>query len=252
VTIDRRAALKLIGTAPMALGFTFEAAEAAEAAAHAHKAVKAAAKGQPYVPKFFKPEEWRMVRVLVDMIIPKDERSGSATDAGVPEFMDHIMNDPTDTDILRERRQTAMRGGLAWINSLANRRFGKSFVDCTDAERAQILDAVAYYKGDDEKEKQRKATEVVGTSGAPAAAAAQVGPETAQNEKAVTIGGVDRRVRIEHGPAFFNSFRDLTASGFWTSKMGMDDLKYVGNTFVLEWKGAPPEVLARLGLSPDK
>jgi hypothetical protein len=38
------------------------------------------------------------------------------------------------------------------------------------------------------------------------------------------------------------------ASGFWTSKMGMDDLGYMGNTFVSEWTGCPPEVLARLGL----
>jgi hypothetical protein len=58
----------------------------------------------------------------------------------------------------------------------------------------------------------------------------------------------DLRVRIKHGPSFFSSFRDLTASGFWSSKMGVEDLKYVGNTFVAEWKGAPPEVLARLGL----
>ena len=60
----------------------------------------------------------------------------------------------------------------------------------------------------------------------------------------------DLMVQIQHGPSFFNSFRDLTASGFWSSKMGIEDLGYKGNTFVAEWKGgAPPEVLARLGVS---
>ena len=44
-------------------------------------------------------------------------------------------------------------------------------------------------------------------------------------------------VHIHHGPSFFNSFRDLTASGFWSSKMGIDDLGYNGNTFVAEWTG---------------
>jgi hypothetical protein len=56
---------------------------------------------------------------------------------------------------------------------------------------------------------------------------------------------------MSHGRTFFRSFRDLTASGFWTTKMGIEDLGYIGNTFVPEWKGCPPEVLAKLGL-PDE
>ncbi|MGH7735225.1 MAG: gluconate 2-dehydrogenase subunit 3 family protein, partial [Gemmatimonadales bacterium] len=38
-----------------------------------------------FAPKFFTPHEWTTVRTLVDIIIPKDERSGTATDAAVPE-----------------------------------------------------------------------------------------------------------------------------------------------------------------------
>ena len=38
------------------------------------------------------------------------------------------------------------------------------------------------------------------------------------------------RPELSHGVAFFNSFRDLTAAGFWTSKMGIEDLQYKGNT----------------------
>ena len=217
MTIDRRSALKLIGAVPVAVGFTFERGEALAAA---EKAVKGAAAGKAFVPKFFNPDEWRLVRVLVDMILPKDERSGSATDAGVPEFMDYLMNDPTDTDLQRERRQTAMRGGLAWINNLCMHRFGHGFVDATEPERIAILDDIAYVKDDDEEAETREPR--------------------------------DLRPRIKTGPSFFTSFRDLTASGFFTSKMGVDDLGYVGNRFVPEWKGAPPEVLARLGLPPEK
>jgi gluconate 2-dehydrogenase gamma chain len=218
--IGRRAALGLIGTAPFAVRFTLGTSEAAAAAEHATTAVKAAARGQAYVPKFFNPQEWKTVRALVDMIIPADERSGSATDAGVPEFMDYLMNDPTDTDLQRERRQTAMRGGLAWINNVCQRRFGHAFAESPEAERTAVLDEIAYTR--DPRE-----------------------------EDATMREPRDLRVVVQHGPAFFNSFRDLTASGFWSSKMGIDDLQYVGNRFLAEWKGAPPEVLARLGL-PEK
>lgn len=217
--IGRRSALRLIGAAPIAVGFGVNTAGAEAASQHAAHAVKAAAKGAPYKPTFFTAHEWQTVRVLVDLIIPKDERSGSATDAGVPEFMDFLMNDPADSDRSRERRQTAMRGGLAWINSVCGRRFGQSFVECTDAERIAILEEIAYVKDKDKDEDEAEMRE----------------PK-------------DLRVKIEHGPSFFNSFRDLTASGFWTSKMGIDDLQYKGNTFVAEWKGASPEVLARLGI----
>jgi len=56
---------------------------------------------------------------------------------------------------------------------------------------------------------------------------------------------------MSHGQTFFRSFRDLTSSGFWTSKMGIEDLGYIGNTFVAEWNGCPPEVVAKLGLSNE-
>jgi len=216
--IGRRSALRLIGTAPIAVAFTLGANEAAAAAEKAATAVKAAAAGKPYVPKFFNPQEWKTVRILVDLIIPKDERSGSATDAGVPEFMDYLMNDPTDTDLQRERRQTAMRGGLAWINSVCERRFGHAFAEAPETERTAILDEIAYSKDEQEDEAEMREPR-------------------------------DLRVMVKHGPSFFNSFRDLTASGFWSSRMGVEDLGYVGNKFVAEWKGAPPEVLAKLGLS---
>jgi gluconate 2-dehydrogenase gamma chain len=216
--MGRRSALRLIGTAPFAVAFTIGTREAAAAAGHAALAVEAAIKGTVYAPKFFRPGEWRIVRLLADMIIPADERSGGANDAGVPEFIDYLMNDPTDTDLQRERRQTAMRGGLAWINDVCERRFGHGFADSSEEERKAVLDEIAYTH--DEREAEAEMRE----------------PR-------------DLRVVVQHGPSFFNSFRDLVASGFWSSKMGIDDLQYVGNRFVGEWKGAPPEILARLGLT---
>lgn len=56
---------------------------------------------------------------------------------------------------------------------------------------------------------------------------------------------------LSHGVAFFSRVRDLTASGFWSSKMGIADLQYLGNTAVAEWTGCPPEALAKLGVKYD-
>ena len=105
-------------------------------------AAQAAAPAAPFKPKFFTAHEYATVGVLVDLIIPKDERSGSATDAGVPAFMDFMMID-------QPRRQVAMRGGLAMIDRLAIDRFGKRFVSGTDRERRQLLDEIAYTSNPD-------------------------------------------------------------------------------------------------------
>jgi gluconate 2-dehydrogenase gamma chain len=195
---DRRTMLRLLAAAPAAAGFAWTEAEAQEAHTHAQAAQTAATKtGTVFKPKFFTAHEWATVRMLVDIIIPRDERSGSATEAGVPEFMDFMMHD-------QPGRQTAMRGGLAWLDRECVSRYDKMFVDCTSADRTRVLDEIAW---------------------------PQKAPEA-----------------VSHGVAFFNAFRDLTASGFWTSKMGIKDLDYQGNVFVPEWKGCPDAVLKKLGV----
>lgn len=198
--LNRRDALRLIPTAAAAALVVTEA-EAHQAHEHAQAARQAArASGGVFKPRFFTPREFETVKVLCDLIIPKDERSGSATDAGVPEFMDFILID-------QPARQVPMRGGLAWLDLESQRRFDRGFVAASDAERRQILDDISGLQP--------------GTPG------------------------------LMHGQVFFRSFRDLTSSGFWTSKMGIEDLGYVGNTFVAEWNGCPAEVLARLGVPGD-
>jgi gluconate 2-dehydrogenase gamma chain len=197
-TLDRRTLLKLLSSAPVAASFALTEAEAQEAHHQAQAVQQAARKaGVAFKPKFFTQQEYQTARVLCDLIIPRDDRSGSATDAGVPEFMDFILID-------QPNRQLAMRGGLAWLDLECNRRFDKTFLAATDAQRREVLDDISAY-----------------------------GP---------------LKPGLTHGQTFFRSFRDLTASGFWTSKIGMKDLGYMGNTFVPEWKGCPSEVLEKLGL----
>jgi gluconate 2-dehydrogenase gamma chain len=200
--MKRRTMLRLVAAAPMAAGFAWTDVEAQQAHQHAQAAQTTGLKtATPFKPKFFTAHEYATVRVLVDIIIPKDDRSGSATDAGVPEFMDFMMID-------NPGRQTAMRGGLAWFDRECVSRYDKSFLACTEAERTKVLDDIAW-------------------------------PQKASPA-------------LSHGVSFFNSFRDLTASGFWSSRMGVKDIQYVGNVFVAEWKGCPDAVLKQFGVEQQK
>src|SRR5690606_14006568 len=135
--MTRREALAALAAAPL-VALTWSSAEAEQASLRAVAARKAAAAaGEAYQPQFFTAHEYETVRVLVDMILPADERSGSATDAGVPEFMDFIMID-------MPQRQEAMRKGLAWLDAHCRMRHGKDFLTASDAERRAVLDEIAW------------------------------------------------------------------------------------------------------------
>jgi hypothetical protein len=136
--LKRRRVLQLLGATPAMAALAFTESEAALVAEQAQTARRrASAAGQAYKPKFFTAAEYATVVALADMIIPKDARSGSASEAGVPEFVDHFVN-------LQEPRQVAMRGGLVWLDTECRRRFDKTFVSLADAERRQVLDDIAY------------------------------------------------------------------------------------------------------------
>jgi hypothetical protein len=146
--------------------------------------------------KFFDSHEMATLTILVDIIIPKDERSGSATDAKVPEFIEFIVKD-------EPQHQLPLRGGLKWLDIKCLNRYGKDFKSCTPTEQTEMVTAIAY-------------------------------PSLATPD-------------MQPGVAFFNKLRDLTAIGFFTTKMGIEDLGYKGNT-PNQWKGVPPDVLKQYGL----
>jgi gluconate 2-dehydrogenase gamma chain len=45
---------------------------------------------------------------------------------------------------------------------------------------------------------------------------------------------------LDQGVAFFSFLRNMTADGFFTSKVGIQYLGYIGNTFLKEFPGCPP------------
>lgn len=146
--------------------------------------------------QFFNKHEMKTISVLADIIIPKDAQSGSASEAGVPDFIEFMAKDQPNL-------QTPLRGGLLWLDAQAKRRFEKTFTDCSETQRIQIVEDIAW-------------------------------PER-------------KKTGMSQGIAFFSLMRNLTASGFFTSKMGIADLGYVGNT-PNQWDGVPEEVLRQYGL----
>jgi hypothetical protein len=147
--------------------------------------------------KFFTPHEMATITLLGDIIIPKDDKSGSASDAKVPEFIEFIVKDIPD-------HQIPMRGGLRWLDLQMLNRYDNPFTDCTAEQQLQIVTEIAY-------------------------------PAKAKPE-------------MQQGVAFFNRMRSLTATGFFTSKMGLDDIGYVGNR-PNQWNGVPDDVLKQYGLA---
>jgi len=149
---------------------------------------------------FFTEHERKTIAVLCDWIIPADEVSGSATDAGVPDFIEFMMKDIPSM-------QVPTRGGLMWLDNQSRQRYDSNFIDCSRTDQQDLLDQIAY-------------------------------PDEASEE-------------MQYGVRFFNRIRDLTATGFFTSEMGIQDLDYQGNRTTV-WDGVPSHVLEKHGMSYDQ
>ena len=149
--------------------------------------------------KFFDDHEMKTIARLSDIIIPKDDVSGSATEAGVPDFIEFMAKDRPDY-------QTPLRGGIKWLDLQCMRRYEADFVSCNEQQQIEMVDEIAF-------------------------------PDKAKPE-------------MKPGVSFFNTMRDLTACGFFTSKMGLQDLGYMGNK-PNQWNGVPQEVLDQYGLAYD-
>ncbi len=146
--------------------------------------------------QFFDKHEMKTISILADIIIPKDETSGSATDAGVPDFIEFIAKD-------MPHYQVPLRGGLKWLDIQCMKKYEKAFSDCSEQQQLEMVDQIAF-------------------------------PEQAKPD-------------MQQGVAFFNRMRDLTACGFFTSKIGIADIGYVGNQ-PNKWDGVPQEVLDQYGV----
>lgn len=142
---------------------------------------------------FFTAHEMATITILADIIIPKDEVSGSASEAKVPEFIEFIVKDMPN-------HQVPMRGGLRWLDMHCLKKYEKTFKECSQQQQTELVDIIAY------------------------------------------PGRVKDKPALKQGAAFFSLMRNLTATGFYTSEIGVKDVGYAGNK-PNEWNGVPSDVL---------
>jgi gluconate 2-dehydrogenase gamma chain len=191
-SVSRRDILKTLAVGAVG-GSVLQAipAKAAEYAHHLIHSEKASSPTGNYTPKYFPPHQYEMLTTLCDTIIPKDEKSGGAVEAGAPEFIDLLTSE-------NEKYQLILGGGLMWLDNFCSDRFANLFLDCTAEQRNQVLDLIAFRKN------------------------AKEDPSLSQ------------------GVAFFAFLRKMTCDGFYTSKIGIEDLQYIGNMVLREFPGCPP------------
>ncbi len=135
--MGRRELLKVISTVPAALvPLTAEAEQKVKR--FPNPGATPPKKVTAYRRQVLDEHEWKTLSVISDLIIPADERSGSATQAGVPEFIDDWLAFQGGTLL------TEIRGGLTWLDIECQHHYAHDFVDCSEPERKRILDRIAY------------------------------------------------------------------------------------------------------------
>ncbi len=201
--MNRRDTLKALALAPIAGSAIMckDVAISPENATMAHDEIaKTIATVGSYNTKFLTSHEFESVSALVDVIIPKDEVSGSASDAKVPEWIDW-------NGWLHETAKTPLRGGIAWMDRQCRRRYDADFKDCTPEQQTAFVEDLAF-----------------------------------PDHIAEDLGNF--------GKDYFNMMRNYSISGFYSSKMGHDDVKFMGNGYLDKFE-VPKEWLDHLGVSYD-
>lgn len=172
---SRRDLLRNVGLSAM-LGLTLDAQQAEHV--HSMAAADSATTGGVYQPKLFTDHEWATLRRLCDLIVPADDTSKGALDAGAPEFIDLLASHNDEIASL-------YTGGIAWMDNVMKTHHGVAFVDASPDQQTAFLDIIAFR--------------------------ANATPDTAAGVK------------------FFDWARKMTSDAYYTSKVGIADLGYMGN-----------------------
>ncbi len=201
-SIDRRHAIRSLALALTAAG-TLDL----DAAQHVHDATSAEKKaaGGAYKVKAFQPHQYKTIQRLAELIVPKDDVSGSAVDAGAPEFIDTLASQNTTL-------ASIYHGGLAWLDAEMRKRYNTTFVAATPAQQTAMLDTLV---SAEKREAARKQEELV--------------YQRSADYKVFSGYTTERSGDLGPGVAFFDWIRKMTVDAFYTSPIGVRDLGYKGN-----------------------
>jgi hypothetical protein len=128
--VPRREALTTIAGAALAGPAAAQTQRQQKPPEHKHEGMVNIVPPPVYKSKFFTPEEFETVAVLVDLIIPRTDTPG-ARDARVHEIIDSAVR-PGDRGRWRE--------GLAWLDKQARAEAGKPFRTIASREQVAILE----------------------------------------------------------------------------------------------------------------
>ena len=105
----------------------------------AHRAVQQAAATGPYAPTALTAQQFRTLERLTDLILPAENSEPGALQAGVPGWIDSLLNVNAE---LKSRYVT----GLTWMDSTMKARHRAEFAEATPAEQTALLDQIAFKK----------------------------------------------------------------------------------------------------------
>lgn len=199
-TIDRRSVIRGLAMALTSVGILD-----LEAAQHVHEETAAQKKLGAYKVKAFEPAEYKTLQRLAELIVPKDDVSGSGVDAGAPEFIDVLCSQ-------NETLAAIFHGGLAWLDAEMRKRHQSGFYGATPDQQTGMLDVLVQAAG---VETARRSEELVYSKS-----------PTYKDFSGYTV---HRSNELGPGITFFDWVRKMTVDAFYTSPMGMKDLGYMGN-----------------------
>ena len=186
--IDRREALRLLGSATLATSFIGWDPDDLIAGIHLHatqagRAPQPLTKAGPYKFRTLSAAQRETISVVTEAIIPATDTPG-AKDAKVDEFIDTIL---TEWSTVGEK--TEFLAGLAAFDAHCVRDFGQRFARCTRQQRTEFL-----VEADTELTSARDARRTWHEGSGPRPA--------------------------DHRKLFFHQIRSLTVSGYYSSQPG--------------------------------
>jgi hypothetical protein len=221
---SRRDVLRQIALALTAAGAGLSPA----AAQTVHEHVKdEKAKTGAYKPKGLNQEEFDTVGRLAELILPADERGGSAKDAGAAEFIDLLCSE-------NEQLTHIYTGGLGWLDARMRKRHGVSFLAATQTQQTAMLDMLV------EADKAGRGRATV-----------SAGPERGQYAHFMEYG-LEKPSDLLPGVHFFDWVRKMSVDAYYTSPMGVKDLGYLGNIGMPEYKVPQEAIDYAMNRSPFK
>ena len=183
-----------------------------------------------YQPKFFNDHEFQTVSRLAELIIPADGTSGSAVEAGAPEFFDLLCSQ-------NHELASIYTGGILWLDRAMKKNPGDSFVASSLAAQHRVLLALA----EETREQERKERE---------ARSANV-HVASRNHGYLSYTG-EPPSSLGPGGRFFVWVRRLTVDAFYTSPIGIKDIDYQGNAYWERYRVPQEAIDYALERSPFK